>query len=268
MVGSPLHVPGVTLPAMMSRTMSAGMPPPASLLRAQAPILPPSRASVGPSDARSVQVAVSPCGEEDLPDVLSAPPSLRAWTPPPAARGVHRPVSSSTTSAFPSCGPGRRSAKPVQRLQYGALCEAASHCFMFRPAGVLATQSAPPDTAATGWQPCRFHPSLSRFVPSPCPGYAHRLHRAIDGMGTCTPSDAQPCRLLPERWTTLPPSGPEPAVARRQPARAAYSTAVAAPSTTCLNVWLGVKRTTRRATMQAAAPVLGLRPTRARLART
>jgi hypothetical protein len=122
---APLHVPGVTLHAMMSRTMSAGITPPSSLLRAHAPILPPPRASVVPSDARSVQVAVSPCWEEDLPDVISAHPSLRAWTPTPAARGVHLPVSSSTTAAFPSFGPGRRSAKPVQRFQYGALFEAA-----------------------------------------------------------------------------------------------------------------------------------------------
>ena len=56
--------------------------------------------------------------------------------------------------------------------------------------------------------------------------------------------------------------------ARPQRAQAAYSTAVAAPSTTCFNVWLAVKRTTRRAAIAAAAPVRGLRPTRARLART
>jgi hypothetical protein len=76
-------------------------------------------------NTRSVQVAVSPCWKKDLPDVISAYLSLRAWTPTPAARGVHLPVSSSTTSAFPSFGPGRRSAKPVQRFQYGALLEAA-----------------------------------------------------------------------------------------------------------------------------------------------
>ena len=48
------------------------------------------------------------------------------------------------------------------------------------------------------WQPWLLRPSLSQFVTSPCPGYANRLNRAIDGMGTCTPLDAQPCRLLPE----------------------------------------------------------------------
>src|SRR5215510_504592 len=110
---------------MMSRTMSVGMPPLSSLLRAHAPVLPPPCASVVPSDTRSVQVAVSPCCEKDLPDVISAYLSPRAWTPTPAARGVPLPVSSSTTAAFPSCGPGRRSAMPVQRFPYGALFEAA-----------------------------------------------------------------------------------------------------------------------------------------------
>src|SRR5215510_632075 len=56
----------------------------------------------------------------------------------------------------------------------------------------------------------------------------------------------------------------------RQTARSrpAHSTRWAAPSTACLNGWPAVKRTTRRAAIAAVAPVLGLRPTRARLART
>jgi hypothetical protein len=99
-------------PAVIVRTDSCANPPPSSCLGSTL-------------NTRSMQVAVSPCWEEDLPDVISAHPSLRAWTPTPAARGVHLPVSSSTTSAFPSCGPGRRVAKPVQRFQYGALLEAA-----------------------------------------------------------------------------------------------------------------------------------------------
>jgi hypothetical protein len=106
-------------------TTSAGVTPPSSLLRTHAPVLNPPRASVRPSDTRSVQVAVSPCWEEDLPDVISAHPSLRAWTPTPAALEVRLPVSSPKTSAFPSFGPGRRSTKPVQRFQYGAHFEAA-----------------------------------------------------------------------------------------------------------------------------------------------
>jgi hypothetical protein len=122
---APLHEPGVTSLVGVSRTPSAGATLPSSLLRAHASVLHPPRASVVPLDTRFVQVAVSPCWEEDLPDVISAHPSLRAWPPPPAALEVHMPVSSPTTSACPPCGPGRRSTMPMQRLQHGALCEAA-----------------------------------------------------------------------------------------------------------------------------------------------
>jgi len=122
---APLHGHGVTVHAMMSRTMSAGITPPSSLLRAHAPVLNPPAASVVPSDSGSVQVAVSPCWEKDLPDVISAHLSLRACTPTPVALEVLLPVSSLKTSAFPSFGPGRRSTMSVQRLQHGALFEAA-----------------------------------------------------------------------------------------------------------------------------------------------
>ena len=106
------------------RTTSAGVTLPSSLLRAHASVLNPPLAYGLPLNNGSVPVAVSPGWEEDLPDVLSAYLSLRAWTSTPAARVVHLPVSSHTTTAFPSFGPGRRSTMSVQRLQYGALFEA------------------------------------------------------------------------------------------------------------------------------------------------
>src|SRR5262245_19111619 len=121
----PLHVPGVTVtrhdvthhisgyyPTFIAPTGSGASPPPSLCLGRTL-------------NTRSVQVAVSPCWEKDLPDVVSAHLSLRAWTSTPAARVVPVPVSSHTTAAFPSFGTGRRSAKPVQRFQYGALFEAA-----------------------------------------------------------------------------------------------------------------------------------------------
>src|SRR5215471_2813304 len=49
----------------------------------------------------SLQVATSPCCRPDHPDVISANPSLVAWTPVTAVREVRVPVSSSTSSAFP-----------------------------------------------------------------------------------------------------------------------------------------------------------------------
>jgi hypothetical protein len=122
---APVHEHGVTSLAVISWTTSAGMTPPASLVRAHVPVLPPPAASVVPSHSGSGQGAVRPCWEQDLPDVLSAPLSRRAWTPTPVALEGLFPVSSLKTSAFPSFGPGRRSTMSVPRLQHGALCEAA-----------------------------------------------------------------------------------------------------------------------------------------------
>jgi len=147
----------------------------------------------------SVPVAVSPGWEEDLPDVISAYLSLRAWTSTPAARVVHLPVSSHTTAAFPSFGPGRRStlcrtATSVRRAFSGlqSFAHVQAHRFARHPDRSYRY-------GRTVWQPWLLRPSLSWVVTFPRPGYANRPNRAIDGMGTYTPSDTQPCRLLPER---------------------------------------------------------------------
>jgi len=82
-------------PAFLAPTDSCANPKPSSCLGK-------------PSCTRSLQVAVSPCWESDLPGVVSANLSSRAWTPTPAALVVHLPVSSHKTTAFPTLGPGRR----------------------------------------------------------------------------------------------------------------------------------------------------------------
>jgi len=100
---------GLPRSSWSQRTTSAGVTLLSSLLRAHASVLNPPLADGFPLHNGSGPVAVSPGWEEDLPDVLSAYLSLRAWTSPPAARVVPLPVSSHTTAAFPSFGPGRRS---------------------------------------------------------------------------------------------------------------------------------------------------------------
>jgi hypothetical protein len=80
-----------------------------------------------------------------------------------------------------------------------------SHSLMFKPADLLATQVAP--TAANIFlaeQPWLLHPNTSRFVTSPCPGYANRPIRATDGKRTCTSQDSQPCRLLLDQFLHMP----------------------------------------------------------------
>jgi hypothetical protein len=73
----------------------------------------------------SLQVAVSPCWAQALPGVISANPSLRVWTPTPAAPRVHIPVTSPRTLAFPVDGTGRRDAVPRQLLPSGLHIDAA-----------------------------------------------------------------------------------------------------------------------------------------------
>ena len=66
---------------------------------------------------------------------------------PPAARVVRLPVSSHTTTAFPSFGPGRRSTMCRTATSLRRAFRGCSHSRMFRPIGLLATQIAPTDTA-------------------------------------------------------------------------------------------------------------------------
>ena len=100
----------------------------------------------------SLQVATSPCCRRDHPDVISANLSLVAWTPVTAVRGVHVPVSSSTSSAFPRTL--SRSASRVSR-QNDFLTDRpfrdCSHFFMFRPPGLLAPQIVPTAAAHRLW---------------------------------------------------------------------------------------------------------------------
>src|SRR5712691_5115009 len=110
---------------MVSGTMSGGIPPPASLLRAQAAVLHPPAASVVPSHRGSVQGAVSPCGEEDLPDVvLHLCPCVLGPLPrrlvrcfDPFLPSRHRPSPRSDRVGAPPCPCSDFSTAPFARLQ-------------------------------------------------------------------------------------------------------------------------------------------------------
>jgi len=96
-------------PIFLAPTGSCARPPPSRRLQALT--------SVG----GSTQVAASPCWVMALPDVISASLSQDAWACVPAGRGVHVPVPSPTSSAFPkSCrwvGFPHESAKRLHRGQ-------------------------------------------------------------------------------------------------------------------------------------------------------
>ena len=196
---APLPHAGVTVMGKASRAFSESVTPPSSLLRTHAPDLAPPMALGFPLVTGLCRLLPAPCWDKALPDVISANLSPRAWTSTPAALVVHIPVSSHKTTAFPALGPGRRLAKPIQRLPYGALFRGCNHSLMFRPADLLATPVAPTAMPLGTRQPWLLRPRISRFVTSPSSGYANRPFRATDGKRTLTSQDSQPCRLLPQR---------------------------------------------------------------------
>jgi hypothetical protein len=75
----------------------------------------------------------------------------------------------------------------VQRLQHGREFRAAVIHLCSSPQVCLPLRSLLPQDTTYPGLPWRFHPSLSRFVTSPCPGYARRPNRAIDGRGLSPP---------------------------------------------------------------------------------
>jgi hypothetical protein len=100
-----LPVQGVTSHCAMSYCIaSEGITPLSSLILAHAPDQNPPPVFGCPSYRMSLQVAVSPCWELALPDIIS---TILAWLLGPIPRGVlsvHLPVPSRKASAFTYSG--------------------------------------------------------------------------------------------------------------------------------------------------------------------
>ena len=92
----------------------------------------------------SLQVATSPCCGRDLPGVsLGILPGVPGPLPR-QSRGVHLPVSSSTSSVFPRTRSRSASrVSPSKRFPDGSLFRDCSHFVMFRPSGLLASPIVP-----------------------------------------------------------------------------------------------------------------------------
>jgi len=194
----PLPGQGVTSPRVASSATSVGVTPPSSLIRPHASDQNPPAAYGSPSVGGSLQVAASPCWVVALPDVISADLSPDAWTPTPAAPMVHVLVSSHGTSAFPTLGPGRRSAMFRTATSVRALTSGLQSFTNVQASGFARpTGRSYRRSLSEPRQPGLLRPGILRFVASPQSGYASRPIRAIDGVGTSTPLDPQPCRLLP-----------------------------------------------------------------------
>ena len=120
-----------------------------------------------------------------FPTLLSANPSLDAWTFTPAVPGVLLPVSSPRASAFPETADGSALSckSPHNDFRAGPLYRSCSHSLMFRPPGLLATQVVP--TAAPIEQSGRdvyFRAPYELLPPHTSDMLAVRF-RAIDGRG-------------------------------------------------------------------------------------
>lgn len=131
----------------------------------------------------SSQFGPPTAGPWDLPDVISANPSLDAWTPTPAVSGLHLPVSSPRASAFPTLGTGRhlafpRAATPARDSITGLQSFPNVQASRFARHPGRSYRSA-----CSRWQPWLLPPSTVEIVTSLHVGYASRPNRAIDGRG-------------------------------------------------------------------------------------
>jgi hypothetical protein len=101
----------------------------------------------------------------------------------------HRPSPSKEWVGFPHFVPRMTTSRR-------SVFRGCRYSLMFRPPSLLSPQIVPTAAATTAEQPGILRPGLSCFVTSTRTGYANRLTQAIDGTGTFTLSDSQPCRLL------------------------------------------------------------------------
>jgi hypothetical protein len=167
-----------------SREALPSLPSSYGLMRGTKSLPPPSDST---SFGRSLRVAVSPRWEMALPDVISASPSLNAWACPAAAREVLLPVSSLTTSAFPTKPHvGRRTQQSAQRLQSGGgfrrHCHSPIRSGLQRclpPRSLPPQQSSPPGSRGvfSGQNVLRY------LLPPYAPDQLAVRFRAIDGRG-------------------------------------------------------------------------------------
>ncbi len=101
----------------------------------------------------------------------------------------HRPSPSKEWVGFPRF-------VPRITTSHRSVFRGCRYSLMFRPPSLLSPQIVPTAAPTAAGQPGILRPGLSCFVTSTRTGYANRLTQAIDGTGTFTLSDPQPCRLL------------------------------------------------------------------------
>src|SRR3977135_1041959 len=199
----------------VSAISSEGVTPPSSLLRAHVP-LPLGSLLLRhlASFEESLQVVRSPCCPRELPDVISENLSLDARSRTPAVHRVLSPVSSTMSSAFPKRRMGRLPAfVPRITTSRRLVFRGCRYSVMFRPP-ILPSPQIVPTAANTAAGHRGFYVRAYRaLLPPHAPDMLTVRIQVIDGTGTFTLSDSQPCRLL----TSLHRRYPASAVVRTSP---------------------------------------------------
>jgi hypothetical protein len=204
---------GVTFVGEMSTTSSEGVTPLSSLLRTHVPLpLGSPLLQHLTSFEESLQVVRSPCCPRELPDAISESLSLDAGSPTPAVPpcaltcffhdviGLPHNTNGSAPASVPRITTSRRDG-----------FRGCRYFVMFRPPSLLAPQIVP--TAAIPPQGSQgFYVRAYRaLLPPHAPDMLTVRRQVIDGTGTCTLLDSQPCRLLQcHTISTLPRFQPPP----------------------------------------------------------
>ena len=139
----------------------------------------------------------SPCCPRELPDVISENPSLDAGSRTPAVPPSARTCFFPGVIGLPPAKMGSASRfAPRLTTARGPVFRGCRYFVMFRPPSLLTPQLVP--TAAHRPQGSRgFYVRTHRAsLPPHSPDMLTVRIQAIDGTGTCTLLDSQPCRLL------------------------------------------------------------------------
>src|SRR5258708_9965527 len=181
---------------------SEGVTPPSSLLRAHVPLpLVSLLLRHFASFEESWEVVRSHCCPQELPDVISENLSLDAGSRTPAVHRVLSPVSSTMSSAFPKRRMGRLPAFWPTNYDFSQVRVSRMQIFL----DVSGLQVCSPPRS---FLPLRillqgsqgFYVRAYRaLLPPHAPDMLTVRIQVIDGTGTFTLSDSQPCRLLTSR---------------------------------------------------------------------
>jgi len=202
-----LRAQGVTSCAVVSSTTSERVTPPSSLILAHAPDQMSLIDFSCPYFDESLQVAVSPCWQMALPNVISV---IFVKVLVPLPRGVslvQLTVTSQRTSASRQARHVRHTQTiPVMQFQLGGLFRGCSNSFMFRLPYLLDPPIAP--TAIPTLSEYRaagpFTPRNELTITRQNCGIATCLNRSIDTMGL-SPTRLRPCWPLPWPCILDPP---------------------------------------------------------------